>query len=393
MTPPDPHHHPSHRRLLSHLEKRDTPGAGIDAVIVPISRAVRRLAEAAQLAAALDAPLLALCSGAADPTEALRLTEAADVDLVAVDSTGVEQILPRFGSDDLLQLKKLGHPSDTSLKRNLALALATSVGWERVLFLDDDISGVQIDDVRTAAWFLGQHPVIGLDNDGFPDNSVVCHAYREVMDGQETFIGAGALVLAPGEVRSFFPNIYNEDWFFLLGARPGVSAGVTGTVRQSWYDPFADPGRARREELGDCLAEGLFWLLDQGKQIDEADAEFWRDFLARRQRLIEKILRDLAPQHPCRARIARSLHAALAVHSLIEPGLCLDYLRHWHADLGRWGRHLAELPRFVSLDKALAELGLGSRVYRPDRAGRGRARPAHTVVLGGTRDRWAPVPA
>ena len=63
---------------------------------------------------------------------------------------------------------------------------------------------------------------------------------------------------------SFFPNIYNEDWFFLLDGHGLRPSAVTGTAIQNDYDPYHDARRARGEELGDTLAEGVFGLLDNG---------------------------------------------------------------------------------------------------------------------------------
>jgi hypothetical protein len=62
-------------------------------------------------------------------------------------------------------------------------------------------------------------------------------------------------------------------------------------MAQTPYDPFIDPFRARYEEFGDCLGEGLFALLDDGHPVSAAlDADYWRAFLADRAQLLERIL-------------------------------------------------------------------------------------------------------
>ena len=45
---------------------------------------------------------------------------------------------------------------------------------------------------------------------------MVCHAIRDTGGKQGTFVGGGALAVAVDRVDSFFPDIYNEDWFYLL---------------------------------------------------------------------------------------------------------------------------------------------------------------------------------
>src|SRR4029079_18058881 len=127
-------------------------------------------------------------------------------------------------------------------------------------------------------------------NKGYQDNSVVCHAYRAVGGAQDSFIGGGAMMVDTRRTKSFFPNVYNEDWFFLLGDGVHFRAARAGEMRQRAYDPFANANRARAEELGDNLAEGLFWLLDFGRDIDTAETGFWGDALYRRRKFIDHIL-------------------------------------------------------------------------------------------------------
>ena len=46
------------------------------------------------------------------------------------------------------------------------------------------------------------------------------------------FIGGGALAIEMSRVRSFFPSIYNEDWFFLLDGNSFVAVDAEGRVCQ-----------------------------------------------------------------------------------------------------------------------------------------------------------------
>ncbi len=200
--------------------------------------------------------------------------------------------LPDWETSRLLAGTVFAGRTDVSAKRNLGLLLSHLLGWSRVLFLDDDIHGLNPDDVRRASGLLDTHNAVGLSIGGFPDNSVVCHAYRQAGGRQQSFIGGGALTVQVKRSNSFFPDIYNEDWFFLLDGDKGIQpVARTGEVRQYPYDPFRNPDRARAEELGDVLAEGLYWLLDQGRSIMDADQAHWSWFLPKRKRFIEHVLR------------------------------------------------------------------------------------------------------
>ncbi len=179
-------------------------------------------------------------------------------------------------------------------------------------------------------------------------------------------IGSGALVVQVQRSPSFFPDIYNDDWFYMLDAKEGLQPAATiGKVFQRPYDPFRTPDRARAEELGDVLAEGIFWLGDQGRSMADADLGHWKDFLPRRKMFIERVLRmvgqaaDVDPA--ARARMEAALKAARGRLALITPELCQEYLQAWASDRGRrWGGHIEKLP-------GPAIPGISARVARAGR--------------------------
>jgi hypothetical protein len=236
-----------------------------------------------------------------------------------------------------------------------------------VVFLDDDIVVEDPADLRRAVALLDRHYAVGLSVGGYPDNSVVCHAHREAGGRQDTFVGGGALAVRMDRVESFFPKVYNEDWLFLLDDVRLRPVAQIGTAYQQPYDPFADPERARGEEFGDDLAEGVFALLDNGKRVQDADERHWRGFLADRATLILDIidrtagLDDEDADAGQRRRMLASLKAAYGRLQTVVPSQFVDYLRAWRADNTRWRRCLAELPTGLSVEKALHHLGLAGR--------------------------------
>jgi hypothetical protein len=262
--------------------------------------------------------------------------------------------------------------SDLSFKRNLGLLIARVAGWERVVFLDDDIDVPDPADLERAGSLTNVYDSVGLGNSGYPDNSVVCHAYRRGGGRQETFIGGGAMAVAAQRTFSFFPDVYNEDWFFLLDDSRLRLTTTYGTVKQQPYDPFADPGRAMAEEFGDCLAEGVYSLLDRGRRVRDADESFWSDFLEARRRLIAESLEGVKrrPFEPkARRRMIASLVAAERRRRLIEPARCVEFLRAWRMDLRTWRRHVLAFDGVTRLPAALRRVGIPNhRIVRPGRA-------------------------
>ena len=334
-------------------------------MIVPAARPVDCLRGAMRLAWQLGAPIVALCTRSASAAEAVALGRETGAHTVAIDVHGTDDLVPTFDTTALLAGTEFWSTTDVSLRRNLGLLIAKVAGWRRILFLDDDISRVNATDARAAATLLDENAAVGLRNIGFPDNSVVCHAYREVGGQQDEFIGGGALAVDPCRTTSFFPRIYNEDWLFLLGDEGPGRLALTGEMYQRPYSPYADAGRARREEFGDCIGEGLYWLLDSGRGVDAADAAFWRDFLLRRRRLLEHVLHH-APSVADggeRDRLITAVEAARGAGFSITPKLCLDYVRAWRADLMLWRDYTAGLPTRPAIEDCMAELGLDDRWY------------------------------
>jgi hypothetical protein len=176
-----------------------------------------------------------------------------------------------------------------------------------------------------------------------PDHSVVCHAYRAAGGKQDTFVGGGAMAVGTREITSFFPNIYNEDWFFLLDDDGLRGTTTTGIAIQKPYDPYRVE-RARMEELGDVLAEGLYWLLDNERPLKEATtALHWETFLRERVGFITDVIcmverMDREPGQ--RDRMLAALKAARGRCQLIAPDLCVQYIHAWQEDRDTWRDHV-----------------------------------------------------
>lgn len=363
------HHHGSHRGLL-HTAPSAPPQAHVDAIIVPTIRKPQAMKHAISLAASLGSVLVALCSKTY--TSANRVATraaAAGVEVLAVDVDHLPPgLLPRFKTCAQLEKTRFGRRSDISLKRNLGLLIARVADWDRIVFLDDDIEVPDPLDLRRAAALTDDYAGAGLKIGGYPDNSVVCHAYREAGGAQDMFVGGGALAVHTRSTTSFFPNIYNEDWFFLLGDVKLRPTAVTGVAIQKPYDPFDLDERARMEELGDVLAEGLFWLLDDGRPLQDANAAYWDQYLSKRRSFIletSDMVRQTETDAERRARKLSSLTAAWGRSQYIRPEWCEDYVNAWRADRKFWQHHLEQIQPSRKqnyckgdLGKVVARLGL-----------------------------------
>jgi hypothetical protein len=331
----------------------------VNAIVVPASRGAGALDGAAHLAARLNARLVALCSGATTgAVVAARLAERSDCTALVVDiPVGYRhELLPTRTASSRFRALNGNRHNDLSLKRNLGLLMARLHGWSKILYLDDDIGdvvdgcpvGLPVDTVHRLATQLDAHQVAGLACRDYPDNSVVCHARRLAGFRQDTFVTGAALgVNCNDQPLPFFPEQYNEDWFFFSRLTARRSLAHVGYATQAPYDPFAHPDRAQQEEFGDLLAEGLYTLFeDQPEEMDyfcrfdEADASYWERCMAVRRETLDLIAftlddGDAAGQ---RASALRSVHAAAQQLARLTPELCVDYLDAWKSDLDGWER-------------------------------------------------------
>ncbi|HEX4817542.1 MAG TPA: hypothetical protein VFV66_32775 [Nonomuraea sp.] len=359
------HHHGSHQHLAVEVRAEPVAAARVDAIVVPTIRHPIWLRHAIKLARDLDCPLVTLHSGGRSSAATAAEAMPGGVRHLAVDLGDPAGLnLPSFETTAMLRHTRFERRTDLAPKRNLGLLLARLMGWRRIVFLDDDIEVSGAGEVRRAASLLDVYDAVGMRIGGFPDNSVVCHAHRETGGAQDSFIGGGALAVETTREPSFFPNVYNEDWFYLLHDKSLRLLAVTGHVRQRPYNPYDRPARARDQELGDVLAEGVYWLLDDGQSRDwqtAADVAYWKRFLGKRRAFIEDVLRRVRALAPGSALDRRAMEASLVAArgrlDCIEPEFCVAYISAWAKDRERWARHLDDLGTGgASVDEALHRL-------------------------------------
>jgi hypothetical protein len=346
----------SHLHLSQDLSRSPAPPlrstrARLDAIIVPASRPASFLQPAIELATNLDVLLVVLCSKQTkveQVAERVARTPSARSLIVPIPDNWSHPGFPTRTSEQF-QDAKAKRRSDLSAKRNLGLLLARLHGWNKIVFLDDDIRPLSSESMARLAGQLGKHVVAGMVVQ--PDNSVVCFARRLARLPQGVFLTGAVLGVHCNSLPlSFFPDIYNEDWFFFAKQVAARTLPQVGQAKQIEFDPFARPDRAREEEFGDLLAEGLYALIGEQnpsvpfqEQLCAATGTYWSRFIeARRQvlretttlllRLLERKGRGNGVYYSALA----SLAAAETQLDMITPDLCVEFIDAWREDLGDW---------------------------------------------------------
>ena len=351
--------------------------SGPDAIIIPAARPGRRAEEQIHLAESLGCALVVFCSKEITADDIVGIGTDARIPIVAIDFDR-DSSLPgkdAFSTSELLFGTPFWQGTDLSAKRNAAILLCHYTGWDRVFFLDDDVAIDNSDHVRTAADLLDEYAVTGLTVDGFPDTSVTGHAYRRIGGPPKKFLAGGALMVAPRRRKSFFPEIYNDEWLYMLDRSSFPALALTGSAIQDEYDPFDDPDRASGQEFGEVIALGLHFGVRDGIAPHELDREFWRAFLSTKHRFLE----DLQQAYQDRAdvdsdcdRILASIESALQTVSLITPSFCVAYLDAWLRDREWWTNYLETIPGNLSIKDAVIRLGLPAAISVSEPGGLGR---------------------
>jgi hypothetical protein len=275
--------------------------------------------------------------------------------------------LPDFETSRFHQAT-VGSRHDLSLKRNIGLALGRLLGWRRILFLDDDIFRLDSFEVTRAASGLDYYAAVGIPARYFPDNSVVCHAYRLCGGQQGVFVSGSTLAVDLRRTNSFFPNIYNEDWLFLAPYLDERKVSAYGSVCQHRYLPFEDLDRARTQEFGDILAEGLIGYIHSARLRPPPPIDYWTAFLESRAALIAftmKRCQAAAIGDEEAGKALRALEIAEQVRSKISATTLTDYVDAWLSDLVAWRRFLSSLPSLGSLTDAIRYFNLQTVTIAP----------------------------
>jgi hypothetical protein len=365
--------YPTHAELAeSTCPPAPSADAGLDAVIVPASRPAGNLQTAVKVATETGARLIVLCSFRTHADDVRALLTGHQLPELAV----IE--MPQECDDWILggfETTRWVHDgpgkgvcgarnSDLSIKRNTGLLLARMLGWERIFFIDDDIRAVSADAVLSTAALLGTaghgYRTAGMSVKRYPDNSVVCHARREVGAYQDVFVSGSVLAVDCRVPFDFFPDLYNEDWLFFYQDAAEERLATSGSLAEQLpYDPFADPQRAAGQEFGDVIAEGLYALLHSGLGAEAAGEEYWEQFLGHRNGVLDDVIRRLPNARPeLRGEISKAIGAAQQVLWSITAKMCVEYVAAWQRDRERWGKLLADLSSVSSIEDALGVVGL-----------------------------------
>jgi hypothetical protein len=330
------------------------------------------------LAARLGILLVVLCSKqtkAEQVAERVSTSPGAKALVVEIPENWRHTKFPTRTSSQAFRKANANRESDLSAKRNIGLLLARLHGWNKIVFVDDDVTLSRTDNIGRLAGQLDSYQVAGMIVWNYPDNSVVCHARRAAGLQQDVFLSGAVLGVHCNNLPlSFFPDIYNEDWFFFAREAASRELRKVGLATQLEYDPFASPDRARQEEFGDLLAEGLFALMGEvgpsvrfGEQLRAANEAYWSRFIEARHNVITEtrsLLSVAVERNGDNGRFSSALVSLAAAQDQLDHMIaaddCVRFADAWQDDLEKWQRFSSGVNNMGSTRDAMDFLQLNT---------------------------------
>jgi pimeloyl-ACP methyl ester carboxylesterase len=349
-------------------------GRPLDAVIVPVCRSAENLTTAAAIAAKAGSTLLALCDG-----QAKAAGDVADREGVwrwhAVDVPREQPTALLAFPEPATTLPERGGRVLASRKRNLGLLVARMLGWRTVLFLDDDIRGLDASEVCFATAGLHTAATVGFAVEDWSDHSVVSRAHQLSSVAEDLLVGAAALIVDPtAPLLGHFPAIHNADRLFLYDALVHRKVQrAPEPVQRARHDALTDLRRAGAEEFGEVIGAGLVaYARHRGRWPVPLYEAYWREFLECRREFLAGVVRKLeeGSSSPRRLIAARAVRTAERRHEVITPTTCVRFYQHWRRERRIWQERLARLQPAKSVGEALHMLGLEPARLTPARLSR-----------------------
>ncbi len=174
------------------------------------------------------------------------------------------------------------------IARNFALDHSFSLGYEKVLFIDDDISDIDDRKIEHGFGVLNKDSFVSCILNGVEDNSIIGHIAKHVgiIDDGDKMLSGGFLFFSPTSMSKRFYNIYNEDWIIQLLENQKEQIILPYTVRHNVdQDVNWTLDQAIFQELGELIVEGLL----ENENALSMDHLFWDVIIENRIKFIQEI--------------------------------------------------------------------------------------------------------
>lgn len=310
----------AHSRILRYNpETSFHPSSKIDAIFVPTRVQDDRIHNIIQLAS-LSAEILNC------PTYLVTTTDINLASCTTLNIARYEEFLIRSHSisNSIHRPRFLESAEwDLGLKRTFICLYSQNNSIGRILMIDDDVI-IAEEHLLLAASALTKVPVAASRLIDHPDHSIVGHAARSINLKRPPFLSGAFLALNVENLNEFFPNIYNEDWFFFFKILDSSKIYRLPDARQIPTDPFKRSDDAAKQEFGDLLAEGFLELVLRGRTQLACTKSFWSH-----KRTVRKVYIKYLMSHIKSHCILEALMKSIWALDKITAEDCVEFISSW----------------------------------------------------------------
>lgn len=203
---------------------------------------------------------------------------------------GMRQYLDFYKISERLQDRQiLGDVTwNLGIARNFALDHSISLGYEKVLFIDDDISNIDHRKINEGFSVLNKDSFVSCILKGVEDNSIIGHIAKHVgvIDDGDKMLSGGFLFFSPPSISNRFFNVYNEDWILQLLEKQKKKIILPYSVYHNIdQDVNWTLDQAIFQELGELVVEGLL----ENENALFMNNLFWDAIIENRVKFIQEI--------------------------------------------------------------------------------------------------------
>lgn len=335
----------SHKSLVKTVEEQDIPAIECpDAVFIMLFRREKLFTpQKLKILREINCPVFFIGSCSQDKAFFSSALLSENFHYLPIDDHPYSDFLSSFKTRKHLKTEKFCSTWDLDMKRNLAVITSQERGYKKILLLDDDIFGFDLNHLKEMTHISDTFHIVGSFPNEFPDDSVCGHICRLTGLPQDVFLSGSFLLINLTKFVPFFPGIYNEDWFALFPAlKKKVCAGYK-TVHQAKYDPFKTTSTAQNQEFGDLLVEGVFSTIHLDSYDKLSSTLYWENCISERRDLWENLLKNLKGNQisnpyysPSNNKVEKIIKKAMETLAKIKTQDCITFLEDWDSDKIAW---------------------------------------------------------
>ena len=248
---------------------------------------------------------------------------------------------------------------NTGLVRNYEIMLSKVIGFQKVVFVDDDVSIKNPELLRATFRMLEHVDFVGARIGGLADQSIIGHVGLRQGDPElPEFVSGGFMGFRLESVMEPFMNYYNEDWIWILMHKTASYAMTPAKIIHQTFHSMVRNGsnRAIRQEMGEMLLEGV-WNVAPSRNLPLLTVRsVWKRVIADRVFWIHDIAEKCRQQND---RVGVAIATALLRHaSTISPSLLAAIFEQYFALLPKWRSILKATSRLAIPKKVKKDIGL-----------------------------------